>query len=59
MPAGLPVPNIGYPGVLHSFTNPDADVFAKKFKLPMAYDKKADQDSWTQTLKFLKEIFKK
>ena len=50
---------VGYPGVKHSFTNPDADKFAVKFKLPMAYDKKADRDSWAQTKTFLKEIFAK
>jgi dienelactone hydrolase len=57
--AGASYRYVGYPGVMHSFTNPDADVFAKKFNLPMAYDKKADQDSWAQTLRFLKDIFKK
>jgi dienelactone hydrolase len=50
---------VGYPGVKHSFTNPAADSYAKKFKLPLAYDKKADKDSWAQTGKFLKEIFRK
>lgn len=48
---------VGYPGVMHSFTNPDADSLAKKFNLPLAYDKKADRDSWAQTIKFFKEIF--
>lgn len=51
--AGAHFRYVGYPGVMHSFTNPDADVFAKKFNLPMAYDKKADQDSWALTLRFL------
>jgi len=50
---------VGYPGVKHSFTNPDADSYAQKFNLPLAYDKKADRDSWAQTLKFLREIFRK
>jgi dienelactone hydrolase len=49
---------VGYPGVKHSFTNPDADSYAKKFNLPLAYNKKADQDSWAQAKKFLKDIFK-
>lgn len=57
--AGASFRFVGYPGVLHSFTNPDADKFAAKFKLPMAYDKKADQDSWAETKKFFKEIFAK
>jgi dienelactone hydrolase len=57
--AGAPFRYVGYAGVMHSFTNPDADNYAKKFNLPLAYDKKADLDSWAETKKFLKEIFKK
>lgn len=57
--AGASFRYVGYPGVMHSFTNPDADKFAAKFKLPLAYDSKADRDSWAQTKKFLKEIFSK
>ncbi len=57
--AGASYRFVGYPGVMHSFTNPDADKFAAKFKLPMAYNKKADLDSWAQTKKFFKEIFAK
>lgn len=57
--AGASFRYVGYPGVMHSFTNPDADSYAKKFNLPLAYDKKADQNSWSETKKFLKEIFKK
>lgn len=49
---------VGYPGVMHSFTNPDADSYAKKFNLPLAYNRKADKDSWKQALKFLREVFK-
>jgi len=56
--AGAAFRYVGYPGVMHSFTNPDADSYAKKFKLPLAYDRKADRDSWRQTKQFLKEIFK-
>jgi len=57
--AGASFRYVGYPGVMHSFTNPDADSYAKKFNLPLAYDKKADQNSWAEMKKFLKEIFKK
>lgn len=49
---------IGYPGVKHSFTNPDADIYAKKFNLPLAYDQKADQDSWKQTIDFFRTVLK-
>jgi dienelactone hydrolase len=57
--AGASFRYVGYPGVMHSFTNPDADAYAAKFKLPLAYDKKADRDSWGEKKKFLKEIFSK
>jgi dienelactone hydrolase len=57
--AGASFRYVGYPGVLHSFTNPDADSYAKKFNLPLAYNKKADQNSWAEMEKFLKEIFRK
>ena len=48
---------INYPGVLHSFTNRQADAFAKQFDMPLAYDAKADKDSWDSLMGFLKEIF--
>ncbi len=56
--AGADFRYVGYPGIRHSFTNPDADTYAKEFNLPLAYDRKADRDSWKQTLQFLKDIFK-
>src|SRR6185369_3911033 len=46
--AGASFRYVGYPGVMHSFTNPDADSYAKKFNLPLAYNKKADQNSWAE-----------
>lgn len=57
--AGAPYRYVGYPGAQHSFTNPDAGRLAKQFDLPLAYDAKADLDSWGQTLTFLREIFQK
>jgi len=50
---------VTYPGAKHAFTNPDADALGKKFKLPIAYDAKADQDSWQQATVFLREVFAK
>ncbi len=50
---------IAYPGAMHSFTNPDATEYGKKFNLPLAYNKKADEESWAEMQKFFKEIFKK
>ena len=49
---------ITYPGAMHSFTNPDADTFAKKFNLPLAYNAEADKKSWKELKGFLKKIFK-
>ena len=46
-----------YPGVKHSFTNPDADKYGKQFDLPLVYDKDADEKSWEQTQAFLNRIF--
>jgi dienelactone hydrolase len=46
-----------YPGAKHAFTNPDADVMGKKFNLPIAYNAKADKDSWEQATVFLREVF--
>lgn len=48
---------VGYPGVEHSFTNPDADKFAKELGLPLAYDKAADQASWEKLQTFFQTIF--
>lgn len=49
---------ISYPGAMHSFTNPEADVWGKKFNLPVAYNANADKKSWDELKKFLKMIFK-
>jgi dienelactone hydrolase len=48
---------VGYPGVKHSFTNPDADTFGKQFNLPLVYDEAADKDSWTKLQTFFQQIF--
>jgi dienelactone hydrolase len=50
---------ISYPGAIHSFTNPDADTYAKKFNLPLGYNADADRKSWEEMKKFLKTIFNK
>lgn len=48
---------VSYPGVLHSFTNPDADDFAARFEMPVAYDAQADEDSWARLDAFLEDVF--
>jgi len=50
---------IVYPGALHSFTNPDATALGKKYNIPIAYNEKADKESWAEMTKFLNQIFKK
>ncbi len=37
---------VSYPEVVHGFTNPDVDAYAKKFNLPIAYNADADRKSW-------------
>lgn len=55
--AGADMTFISYPGAKHSFTNPDADAFGKKFDLPLAYNATADQASWSEMQMFFKRIF--
>ena len=57
--AGVDFQFISYPGAVHSFTNPEADEFGKKYNMPIAYNAQADQKSWDELKKFLSMIFKK
>jgi dienelactone hydrolase len=57
--AGAELTFIDYPGAQHAFTNPGATALGKKFKLPLAYDAKADKESWAALSKFLAEALKK
>ena len=57
--AGADFKLISYPGAVHSFTNPEADEFGKKFKMAIGYNADADRKSWNELKKFLNEIFKK
>ena len=45
-----------YPNALHAFTNKGATEKGKKFKLPLAYDKEADMDSWKQFTEALSKL---
>ncbi len=56
--AGVDYNFINYPGAKHSFTNPEADAFGEKFKLPLAYDSQADAQSWQAMRDFFDVIFK-
>ncbi|UCC56044.1 MAG: dienelactone hydrolase family protein [Gammaproteobacteria bacterium] len=55
--AGADYTFINYPGVKHSFTNPEADQFGKRFDLPLAYDAEADASSWQAMQELFVEIF--
>lgn len=46
-----------YPEAKHAFTNPKATQIGEKFNLPLAYDQKADEDSWRKTLEALRSLF--
>ncbi|MGP8155111.1 MAG: dienelactone hydrolase family protein [Smithella sp.] len=56
--AGADFQFISYPQAMHAFTNPDADVYAKKFNMPIGYNADADKKSWAELDKFLAGIFK-
>ncbi|MDV7339138.1 dienelactone hydrolase family protein [Terasakiella sp. A23] len=56
--AGVNWDFVNYDGAVHSFTNPEADAFAAKFKMPVGYDAAADADSWAQTRAFFQDIFR-
>ena len=56
--AGVDYEFVAYPNVKHSFTNPQADEFSKRFELPaLQYDAMADKDSWNRMQTFFTEIF--
>ncbi len=51
--AGAKAEVVSYPGVKHSFTNPDADKVGMD---GLAYDAAADKKSWEAALTFLREV---
>ncbi|MBI5664771.1 MAG: dienelactone hydrolase family protein [Nitrospirae bacterium] len=55
--AGADMQFITYKDAKHSFTNPEADSYAQKFKIPVGYNSAADKKSWEDMKKFLKDIF--
>ena len=55
--AGVDFKFINYPNAKHAFTNPGADKFGKKFKIPLAYNAEADKKSWSEMKVFFKSIF--
>lgn len=49
---------IAYEGAKHSFTNPQADEYAEKFDMPIAYNEEADEKSWEDMKGFFDRVFK-
>ena len=56
--AGTDYKFTSYPGAVHAFTNPAADSLGKKFNIPIAYNKEADEKSWASMEEFFKKLFK-
>lgn len=48
---------ISYPDAMHSFTNPAATAIGEKYNLKVAYNKVADEKSWSDMKAFLKRAF--
>ncbi|HQJ46653.1 MAG TPA: dienelactone hydrolase family protein, partial [Ignavibacteriaceae bacterium] len=57
--AGVHYNFVNYEGATHTFTNPDADSVGKKFNMPVAYNEKADKESWQEMVNLFKQIFGK
>ena len=51
--SGADLQFLNYPQAKHSFTNPEATEKGKKYNLPLAYDQKADTESWDAFLEFI------
>jgi dienelactone hydrolase len=49
---------IEYPGAVHAFTNPEATALGEKFKLPLKYDAKADEQSKAEAAKLFAATLK-
>ena len=49
---------IGYDGATHAFSNPEATELGQKFKMPIAYNAKADTASWNAMKDFFATLFR-
>ena len=57
--AGVNYTFIVYEGATHAFSNPYSTEAGKKFNLPIAYNEKADHDSWNDMKNFFGKVIKK
>lgn len=46
---------VNYKGAKHAFTNPRATEIGKKYNIPIAYNKAADEGAWKELMMFLKK----
>ena len=46
-----------YEGALHGFTNPDATERGRNYGLPLAYEQRADEASWSEMKALFDEVF--
>ena len=49
---------INYDNATHAFTNPNSTKVGEKFKMPIAYNKEADDKSWTDFMVFMRQKVK-
>ena len=56
--AGVPYTFKEYPDAKHAFTNPEADEFARKFKMGVGYNEAADKNSWNDMKSFFTDLWK-
>ncbi len=54
--AGVAYTFVEYPGAQHAFTNEAATANGQKLGMPLAYDKKADEQSWADMAEFLATV---
>lgn len=55
--AGVDYRFINYPGARHGFSSTDADRLARENKLDVAYNPRADKESWQEMQKFFQRLF--
>jgi dienelactone hydrolase len=55
--AGADFKFISYPGAKHGFSNPASDEAGKKFGIDIAYNAKADTESWKELQALLQAVF--
>ena len=48
---------VAYDDATHAFTNANSTAVGKKFSIPIAYNEKADQESWAEMVKYFKTRF--